>query len=287
MAQTNVHRPRTVRETLALWPCGFCLLYILLAIIVLLTPFFWPSLVPFSLMHYWFWSGSLSEIAFDALPLFLVGGGATLLLIFVARKRIFAYLEDRGATWLPSGLQSVLTPVNWSIRTPYVARSGVHLVRSTFWLTIRSLFTAFMQTVLGLWLFFYGYCIALGLLNIISSGLVQWVYLNALRPVGDILTLHLLHPYLYQGAWVIGAAVVGFPPYWPHRNYFRDLPFWFLLTWWPNMFLYLLVLRHGLLPTLLVYTLYTLLVQLMLPRLLKQPEEESEQPETPSPEVNV
>ncbi|WP_165423092.1 hypothetical protein [Ktedonosporobacter rubrisoli] len=272
-------RPHIAREARAWLPCSCCLAYILLVISVLLAPFFWPSLVPFSLMHYWFWSGSLPEIAFDALPLFLVGAGATLLLIFLARKRIFAYLEDHESIWLPSRLLNMLTAVHWSIRTPYVARSGIHLVKSTFWLTIRGLFTALTETVLGLWLFFYGYCIALSLLNSISFGLIQWVYLYALRPVGDILTLRLLHPYLYQSVWVIGAAVIGFPPYWPHRNYFKDLPFWFLLTRWPNMFLYLLVLRHGLFPTLLIYTLYTLLVQLLLPRLLKQPEEESEQPE--------
>lgn len=278
---TQINRPNTARQALAWLPCGCCLLYILLFIVVLLVPFFWPSQVPFSLMHYWFWNGTLPEIAFDALPLFLAGGGATLLLIFVARKRIFAYLEDSESTWLPSTLKNMLPLVNWSIRTPYAARSGVHLVRSTFWLVVRSIFQALMRTVLGLWLFFYGYCIALNLLNIISFGLIQWLYLNALRPAGDMLTLHLLHPYLYQDVWVIGAAVVGFPPYWPYRNYFRDLPFWFLLGWLPNMFLYLLVLRHGLFPTLPVYALYYLLIQLLLPRLLKQPEEEV------APEVNV
>jgi hypothetical protein len=287
MAQANVGRPRTAREAIAWLPCGCCLLYMLSFIVVLLAPLFWPSWVPFSLMHYWFWNGTLPEIALDALPLFLAGGGATLLLILVARRRIFAYLEDHTSTWVPSNLLSMLPLVNWNIRTPYVARSGVHLVRSTFWLTLKSLFEALTKTIFSLWLFFYGYCIALGLLNLLSFGLVQWLYLNALRPVGDILTLHLLHPYLYQGTWVIGAAIVGFPPYWPHRNYFRDLPFWFLLSWLPDMFLFLLVLRHGLFPTLVVYAFYYLLIQLLLPRLLKQPGEGPTQPETPSPEVNV
>jgi len=203
------------------------------------------------------------------------------LLSFIARRRISSYMEDNNSTWLPSNLLTVL-PLNFGA----AGRPFNYLIRSVPWLILNSFFKSLLATFFSLWLFFYGYSIVLGLVNAISFGLFHWLYFNALRPIGDTLTLHLMHPYLYQDPWIIGAAVVGIPPYWPSRTYFRDLPFWFLLAWLPNMFLYLLLLRHGLWPTLLVYTLYLFLLQFLLSRLLQRPEERQE-PEERLPQESV
>jgi hypothetical protein len=115
----------------------------------------------------------------------------------------------------------------------------------------------------------------------ISFGLIQWLYLNIFRPVCDVLTFFLLHPYLYQDPWVIGAAItMGYLLYpYPHRKALRDLPLG-LPFWWSGMFIYLLLLRHGLFLTLAVFTLSKLFIQLLVPHLLKpekrQPDSQEE-----------
>src|SRR5581483_6379200 len=136
------------------------------------------------------------------------------------------------------------------------------------------------------WIFFCGALLLLAGLNFLSFGAIQWLYLTIARPLADLVTFHLLHPYLYQSPWTIGAAMLiaqgqilksreftlsttRYQVDWqlsPIRSLYSQL----LLVWWPGMFFFLFLFKYGLLPTILLHILYDLLHRLLIIGILKK-----------------
>jgi hypothetical protein len=106
----------------------------------------WPWLMPFPLYHFWFWSGTPSEIALDALPYVLTNISLSFLLVLIKRRRILACLEESSSSWLPTTFKSVLPlKIVWRRSTANETTYGDLLLRDP----ISILRTGWLQNLLG------------------------------------------------------------------------------------------------------------------------------------------
>ncbi|QFQ99504.1 hypothetical protein F9278_28895 [Streptomyces phaeolivaceus] len=113
------------------------------------------------------------------------------------------------------------------------------------------------------WLFLLSAPPGLALLNLITFGLVEWLYTVVLVPLADTVTLGILAPQLTGSEWLVGAAIVsvngGFRA---SHNDQRGLAGIFRLvnSWFIGMLLFYLLFNYGLWAAITVHILYDIVV---------------------------
>ncbi|UUU22968.1 hypothetical protein [Streptomyces sp. DSM 40750] len=113
------------------------------------------------------------------------------------------------------------------------------------------------------WLFLLSAPPGLALLNLITFGLVEWLYTVVLVPLADTVTLGILAPQLTGDEWLVGAAIVsvngGFRAMHNDQKGIGGI-FRLVNAWFIGMLLFYLLFNYGLWAAIVVHILYDIVV---------------------------
>jgi hypothetical protein len=151
------------------------------------------------------------------------------------------------------GLFAVIWDVPRQLPPAVVLRRGI-------WLSINA--GVFEELIFRL-VMFVNAVAGLLFLNLITFGLVGWIYHTVLIPVADWTTFRLLHSQLHQASWAIGAAVLSV------NGAFRDRhshlgPFGYINSWFVGMVMFYLVFNYGLITAMIGHAVYDILIMIVL-----------------------
>lgn len=205
-----------------------------------------PGLVPFGADQYWYIHGSFLDILATAWPIFAWGG--LMLLPFVWLMSWF--ITHPSVISRATFGANINGPIQIQINLPSPAVG----MWQSIWIGIGE--------ELGLrWLAFYSLIALLNMLGSLSllDNALPRLYTFLVGPVVNFVTFGqfssiLFHPHW---TWAVGGAIVILSFYHSER---RFLPIkgnmsW-LLYWLPNLFLYLVMFRYGLIAAMLVHLIY-------------------------------
>ena len=249
---------------------GCCCGWVVFVLVIPFLLFFWPSVFPLPPWQFWGLHGSLNGILMDCFPLFLFGGTTNLVLLSLSRKRLMLFLEMPNHIWMPSELLSRIPYYTSTVTRDGYSRTTAYLYRNKYARgCLHVLLYGVMGEVSSRWFFFYAMMVELNVANYLlygfaGDGILQW-FTSIIRPVADVATLHMLHFYLFQEPWVVGAAIIFTSlPWWPQKEYMKRAIPTFLLTWWPGMFFFLLMFKYGLFTAIGVRIIYEIMIQLLV-----------------------
>lgn len=262
-----------------------CFNFLLVPLLIL----FWPSVFPVRPFQFWGLHGPLPGIVTTAIPLFLVGGLTNFILLLASRRRLWHFLEMPNDIWMPSDLLSRIPYYTVTTSGPGYSNSRAHLYSNKY---ARGCWHVLLKGVMGelgfRWFFFYAGMIGVSVANYLLLGfagynLLQMLFTSIVFPAADFVTLHMLHTYLFQLPWTVGASMILTAlPWWPRKHYLKYAVPTFLLTWWPGMFFFLLMLQYGLFTAILVRLVYEIMIQwlvqvliIRMPRPVEEVVEES------------
>jgi hypothetical protein len=123
-----------------------------------------------------------------------------------------------------------------------------------------SLNAGIFEEIIFRWLAFCCALVTLPFFNLITFGLVRWLYVQVLIPLANWATLGALSPQLLgSDSWVIGAAIVS------ANGDFRDGHSgsgWsgFINSWFIGMVMFYLVFNYGLVTAIVAHVIYDILV---------------------------
>ncbi|QBD77080.1 hypothetical protein EPA93_14125 [Ktedonosporobacter rubrisoli] len=243
----------------------------------------WPA-VPKNWFVFWRWPFDLAALPMDLLLFLLVCIGTTIL-FFLLDSFLCHWLIPQKSGRSPSAIEKCKSPFALSVWDAHSKqRWQASLYRETAWKFCdwrdRYLLSGIVDELAYRVLFFSGALVLLAGLNILCFGAFEWLYLSVGRPLADLVTFHLLHSYLYQSPWTIGAAMlIAQGQFWKSREFtlstsrsqtgwqcssIRSLYSQLLLVWLPGMFFFLFLFKYGILLTILLHILYDLLYRLLI-----------------------
>lgn len=210
-------------------PVGFFIGVVLCFVAVSVLEIFWPDVIPFYMFEFWTWKGSWAEILPVSLVAFIWAVGIT----FIAR--LLALVMTRGESMDESRSQLV----------------GDMLLGTL---------AAVVEEAYFRWLLFYSEIAGFKLINLLTCGVVAWIYTHAICPVANFVTLGYLEPWLSTNLiWAIGAAVVS------SNGKFRDGHkyqgfFGWINSWFGGMYLFYVMFNHGLFAAITMHFVYNMVV---------------------------
>lgn len=195
------------------------------AFIVPLVMWLFPSVIPFSFFQFWELKVPLVQAVSACWPIFVWGVGLNVVKLFQR--------NDYGSTTTSQVL-------------------GVGLLVSAW--------AGIMEEICFRWLIFLNAIWVAKFANLITFGLVQWIYLSILCPLANFFTLGYLTEYIFHPAsWAVGAAMIS------TNGKFRDGhayqgPLGWLNSWFCGMFFFGVMFQYGLLAAIVVHFLYDLFI---------------------------
>ncbi|MEO7020403.1 MAG: hypothetical protein ABI234_09665 [Ktedonobacteraceae bacterium] len=223
---------------------GCCSLKCSSILFLLFIPFImliWPGLVPFGLFQFWGWSGNLHDIAILFWPMLIIG----LLITSIAAPTIRRHAD----IVLVNGRKNLFTGLG----------AGP------------------LEELIYRWLLFYSALIFLPLANFITFGLVQWLYSTVFGPLADLFTFYQIHDYFFSNryGWVVGAAILSSCRNFRDGHSYQGIIGW-IWSWFGGIFLFMIMLHHGLFAAMLAHSLYNLCLltlSWLIARMCMTPEE--------------
>lgn len=191
-----------------------------------------PGLIPFSFWELWDTRGTLVDWLRAGLPLFIWGGGITLIASLLTRN---SRDENRNAESLFAG----------DVAKSFAAGLLEEVVYR--WLLF---YVSFASVALVNWLFF----------GFAGLGIAQWFQIHLLGPLANWATLGYLSALVNNPTnWLLGAALLA------SNAAFRDghkYQGWFglLNSWFGGMFFFWLVFTYGLWAAIVVHATYDIIV---------------------------
>lgn len=188
--------------------------------------------------------------------------------IFWSQYSLYTFKDLWGSNpSLFSGMGDVWLVFVWAAFVPLVI--GLFQIGNTRPISLGSVFgkgawislnAGLFEELMYRWLRFSIAMITLPFFNLITFGLLRWVYENILIPVANWATFNQLNDVLHDPkGWVVGAAIIS------ANGVFRDAheyQGWFgqLNAWFMGMVLFYVMFHHGLLAAIGVHILYDLIV---------------------------
>ena len=122
----------------------------------------------------------------------------------------------------------------------------------------KSILAGVFEEILFRWLFFLAFIIYHKMVNWMTFGLIEWLYLNIVCHIANWLSLTLMSDYIFfEGDWAVGAALIM------ANGLFRDGHRYLgivgiINSWVIGLFFFYLFFTHGLIACIVVHTLYDL-----------------------------
>ncbi|QVQ51782.1 hypothetical protein J4H86_23945 [Spiractinospora alimapuensis] len=173
------------------------------------------------------------------IPTDVVGGLAATWPVFVWAL-VLAVVP--GCVWVARGLT-----------TPFTPRE--HAVLG-LWVSVSS---GLFEELRYRWLFLVGTPVFLAVANLVTFGLVEWVYTAGLVPVANVVTLGILEPELTTGGWLLGATIVSVNAGFRKAHAYQGVFGW-LNAWFIGMVLFFVLFNHGLVTAVVVHIGYDLVL---------------------------
>lgn len=213
---------------------GYQFMVTIVIFAIMFTAIWWikllsPSAIPYDLFHFWKFEGTVGEVLSASWGIFVWGTIATAFLALRARNDHKD--NQRAESYFLQG-------------------------------TILSLWAGITEEIGFRWLYFYLLIPAYLLSSHLLFGLPEWIYRNIGGPISNILTLGALEPFLLQGNWAVGAALVQVNIRFQDQHKYLGLIGW-LNSWFIGMFMFYLMFHFGLLAGILVHAIYDFLIFLV------------------------
>ena len=196
-------------------------------LVIAVTSFFRPDVIPFPFFHFWKMDGLWSEALWYAWPIFLWGGGVMAISCFV---------------------------------TPDYKKEDCDPSDIFFVGTLGSIFAGVSEEVIFRWFLFYAGIALYTLLNWLTWGLFAWIFMHILGPIADFFTLGYFHNLLFhEYGWTIGAAILS------STSQFRDGhkylgTFGWINSWFLGLYFFHIVFTFGLPAAIMLHILYDFLI---------------------------
>lgn len=128
-----------------------------------------------------------------------------------------------------------------------------------------SLLVGIVEEVIYRCFIFFSMMVVLTFCNTVTSGLVQWFYVQVSIPIANALTFQVLRPELLNSNWIVGAAILSANAIFAgahvnSRNTFKLNAISVLNAWVIGMVLFYLVFNYGLFTAIAAHVLYDALV---------------------------
>lgn len=218
--QVEEQKPKT--------PGCYLLIAVIALVVVLVVEWLRPEIIPFELFQFWKLNGSIWDVMKASWPLFV--WGITRNVIQVIRKRNNPELNKHAEVII--GLGCLVS--TWA---------GV------------------VEELAFRWIIFYGEIVGYTFINFIlfgfqGTGLIEWIFMNVSGPIANVLTLGLMHNYLFSSlGWAVGAAMVSSNGQFGEGHSYQGFFGW-INSWFIGMFFFYLMFQYGLFTSIIVHFLY-------------------------------
>lgn len=146
--------------------------------------------------------------------------------------------------------------------------SKARIIGKGIWLSANA---GFFEELIYRWLVFFSAMIVLPFFNLITFGLVKWLYTVVLVPLANWATFHALAPWLlHPGSWVLGAAIVSAAAQFRDEHKYLGLLGW-VNSWFLGMVMFYLALNYGLLVAIVAHILYDAIIFTIRGLAIKKP----------------
>lgn len=200
-------------------------------IFVIIIKNLWPDIIPFRLFEFWKPINVIEVLSFSW-PVFVWGGGFTLLVSFMRRNK------------------------------PEVNRKAEYILAGGL---VVSGFAGIAEEIAFRWLIFYEGIVGYKVVNWLffgwaGFGVAEYIYVHAFGPLADVLTLGYLHPILFNGlGWAVGASVLSSTSEFRDGHQYLGLVGW-INSWFVGMFMFYLMFKYGIVASILVHFMYDMLI---------------------------
>lgn len=109
------------------------------------------------------------------------------------------------------------------------------------------------------WLLFFIAMIMLPFFNIITFGLVKWLYVELFIPVANFFTFGALEPHLMGSSWVLGAAIISVNADFRDGHKYLGTLGW-VNSWFIGMVMFYLVLNYNIQTAIVAHVAYDALI---------------------------
>jgi len=195
----------------------------------------------------------------------LAGAGLAVLSHFWGDKLLLSFSDLTGDDISGEGLAKVWFIFAWALGATLVqlliqgsAYSYTSRTVRLFKGTWASLNAGIFEELIFRWLLFFIAMITLPFFNIVTFGLLKWLYVEVLIPVANFFTFGGLESYLIGGSsWVLGAAIISANVSFrdAHKGWFTRINAWFI-----GMVMFYLVLNYGIQTAITAHVLYDVIV---------------------------
>jgi hypothetical protein len=125
------------------------------------------------------------------------------------------------------------------------------------WLSINA---GFFEEILYRWLALFGVMILIKFVNIVTFGLVKWLYVSILIPFTNWASFGLLEPQLYgDHGWLLAAGIVSASIRFSDAHEYQGL-LGRINAWYIGLFMFYLMFNYGLWAAIVAHILYDLCV---------------------------